>query len=669
MGTQSSLPWGVALILFIAYALFNSGTAVLNQPASAGSQPAQAQAEVEHPREEGDLACLDVPPPLRPACRQLTPARTISGELFQTPATSPDCSGKPCPPKDRRWQTQPWVQRAGKNLKVVIALVPDPEMTRLALYYGRAIDSITLAAERADYLFDSYWVPWKLPASRTAGDTAKGLPPLVPPGLDPPSTLPGALLFRQSSAAWEPATRTTGNAYLLVLLVGESNISGMRRDQFKEALYYRSTLTPDAPEVPIIGPSYSGTFASLHKCLREDKQAFPAHSYRLVSSNTTVKEARRQMRASDLQVKLTAIQRDDESTMNALLHTVKGLGRIATLSEGDTAFGATDLPQWGADPDTPVITRISFPRGIAQLRDVYPEDAPAKSTSGSSSQSSEQLPLSLRGSPAGSDTPEVFNVKHLTVAQEAQMQTIAGILNRGGFETAFIFASDVLDLTFVTGYLRQSCPNLRVIVQDLEPSLRPDHQQVVHGRRLGCHHAASPASEPARAGAPPLRRAIVLDPAARLQPVRARHLRRRLHGFQRTLPTALQLSSRGQGPAAAGMSGRTQPVFHHHPRRGGARTHLAQHRRAAEPLARAEPRRLHSVPRAGRRFGRTDSTGAELRQPQPADAASCLRRVRARRCLPGDRALQPDPSVAPSPALLGFDPTSVPKFPLAGRRL
>ncbi|QOY89638.1 hypothetical protein [Paludibaculum fermentans] len=466
MANQSSLPWGVALILFIAYALVSSGTITPGPPVSAGAQPAAAAPPPPaNPKEEGDLACLDVPPPLRPACRQLTPARTVSGELLSPAQQAPDCKTKPCPEATKHWEKQPWVTRAHKNLKVVIALVPDPEMTRLALYYGRALDSITLAAERADYLFDSYWVPWKTAGSRSAADTTKGLPPLVPAGLDPPSTLPGALLFRQSSSSWEPAAQTSGTAYLLVLLVGESNVSGLCRDQFKEALYYRSTLTPDAPEVPIIGPSYSGTFASLHKCLREDRLSFPAHTYRIVSSNTTVKEARRQMRESDLHVQLTAIQRDDESTMNALLHNVRGLGRIATLSEGDTAFGTTKLPQWGAKRGAPVITRISFPRGIAQLRDVYPEDTPSKPAAGAGP-STEQLPLSLRGSPAGSDTPEVFNVKHLTVAQEAQMQTIAGILNRGGFETAFIFASDVLDLTFVTGYLRQSCPNLRVIVQD-----------------------------------------------------------------------------------------------------------------------------------------------------------------------------------------------------------
>ncbi|MGJ5817685.1 hypothetical protein [Paludibaculum fermentans] len=467
MSNQSTLPWGVALVLFVAYALFSSGTIVPSQPVSAGAQPAAAAPPLEpNPKEEGDLACLDVPPPLRPACRQLTPARSVSGELLAGTAASTDCPAKPCPARATRWQGQPWVQRAGKSMKVVIAVVPDPEMTRLALYYGRAIDSIILAAERADYLFDTYWVPWKAPGSRASADTAKGAPPLVPAGLDPASTLPGALLFRQSSASWEPAASAKEGAYLLVLLVGESNISGLRRDQFKEALYYRSTLTPGEQTVPIIGPSYSGTFASLHKCLSEDLLSFPSHQYRLVSSNTTVKAARQQMRKKGFPIALTAIQRDDESTMNALLHSVKGLGRIATLSEGDTAFGATDLRQWKADPEAPAITRISFPRGIAQLRDVYPEDSAAKGSSGAATQATEQLPLSLRGSPAGSDTPEVFNVKHLTVAQEAQMQTIAGILNRGGFETAFIFASDVLDLTFVTGYLRQSCPNLRVIVQD-----------------------------------------------------------------------------------------------------------------------------------------------------------------------------------------------------------
>ncbi|WP_321478085.1 hypothetical protein [uncultured Paludibaculum sp.] len=463
----------MAVILFIAYALFSSGTTTSAPPSAPTATPAASAAEAARPdlKEEGDLACLDVPPPLRPACRQLTPARTVSGEIYSNRiAGTAKFGNRPAPPvckaTGKPWECQPWVERAHTSLKVAVSLVPDPEMTRLALYYGRTIDSIILAAGRSDFLFDSYWVPWKAPGSRTAADTAKGAPPLVPAGLDTPATLPGALLFRQSSASWEPADHNSKGAYLLVLLVGESNISGMRRDQFAEALYYLHTLTPSATDIPILGPNYSGTFASLHKCLREDHQAFSTHTYRIVSSNTTVKEARRQMRASDLKVRLTAIQRDDESTMNALLNGVDGLGRIATLSEGDTAFGSAEISQWKKKGPVPRITRISFPRGIAQLRDVYPEDAPAKSSGGGSTQATEQLPLSLRGSPAGSDTPESFNVKHLTVAQEAQMQTIAGILNRGGFETAFIFASDVLDLTFVTGYLRQSCPNLRVIVQD-----------------------------------------------------------------------------------------------------------------------------------------------------------------------------------------------------------
>lgn len=463
MGNQSTLPWGVAAVLVIAYALFSTSTPAPTPAPQAPAPSAPAEAEpftlAANPKDEGAFACLDVPPPLRPACRQLTQARTISGE--QAPASGTEA------PAPKPWELQPWVHRAQAGMKVVIALVPDPEMTRLALYYGRTIDSIILAAGRNNFLFDSYWMPWKAAGTRSPADTAKGLPPLVPAGLDPPATLPGALLFRQSSGSWEPAAATKDAAYLMVLLVGESNISGLRANQFAEALYYLRTLNQSATTVPILGPCYSGTFASLHKILREDSAAHSGTRYRIVSANTTVKEARRQIRMSSLDISLTAVQRDDESTLNALLRGVgpRRLGAIAMLSEGDTAFGSAEITQWGKEADAPRITRISFPRGIAQLRDVYPEDTPAKTPAGAT-QSNEQLPLSLRGSPAGSDTPEIFNVKHLTVAQEAQMQAIAGILNRGSFETAFIFASDVLDLTFVTGYLRQSCPNLRIIVQD-----------------------------------------------------------------------------------------------------------------------------------------------------------------------------------------------------------
>lgn len=482
MGTQSTLPWGVAVVLVIAYALF-SGGGPAPQPAQAAPAPVQAAAQAEpagfsmpaNPKEEGAFACLDVPPPLRPICRQLTRARSVSGEL--NPGQPAPQAAQPASPgtAPMPWIERPWVQRAQSGVKVVIALVPDPELTRLSLYYGRTIDSIILAGGRLNYLFDSYWMPWKAAGSRAAADTAKGDPPLVPGGLDPPATLPGALLFRHSTASWEPAGATTTPAYLLVLLVGESNVSGLRRDQFTEALYYRGLLNADSKQVPILGPTYSGTFASLHKSLREDLPAHPGSQYRIVTGNTTVKGAREKMRHSTVPITLTAVQRDDESTLNSLLHRVDAprLGQIAMLSEGVTAFGATPIRQWdeptggeGKVQHTTRILQIPFPRGIAQLRDVYPEDAPPKAAPGSSAEAAEQLPLSLHGGPAGSDTPELFNMKHLTVAQEAQMQALSGILNRGSIETAFVFASDVLDLTFVTGYLRQSCPNLRIIVQD-----------------------------------------------------------------------------------------------------------------------------------------------------------------------------------------------------------
>src|SRR5262245_9563963 len=47
-----------------------------------------------------------------------------------------------------------------EEIEYLIATVPDPIDTRLDHLFDRALDAIRRAIGSADYLFDSYWLPW-----------------------------------------------------------------------------------------------------------------------------------------------------------------------------------------------------------------------------------------------------------------------------------------------------------------------------------------------------------------------------------------------------------------------------------------------------------------------------------------------------------------------------
>ena len=60
------------------------------------------------------------------------------------------------PGVDPRWSCVPVDQR----MRFLIATVPDPKRTHLALYFDRSIESIVAAAEAAGYTLEQFWVPW-----------------------------------------------------------------------------------------------------------------------------------------------------------------------------------------------------------------------------------------------------------------------------------------------------------------------------------------------------------------------------------------------------------------------------------------------------------------------------------------------------------------------------
>ena len=112
------------------------------------------------------------------------------------------------------------------RITFLIATVPDPKATSLALFFDRSIESLIWAAADAGYSFERWWLPWKttpnkdllLLTDRKAQNKEQ----------ERSVAEPGLIVFRGTQP---------GQA-LLLFLVGETPTSGINKKAFGRALGY-----------------------------------------------------------------------------------------------------------------------------------------------------------------------------------------------------------------------------------------------------------------------------------------------------------------------------------------------------------------------------------------------------------------------------------------------
>ena len=140
------------------------------------------------------------------------------------------------------------------QIAFLIASVPDPKKTNLALYFDRIVESLMGAIGDSGYSFEQYWVPWdNLPEM-----------PLVTfsdwnyrrAEMEKLAEQPGILIFRRRPEAkrMEPV--------FMAFLVPETPAGGISKPAFANALAdlqsiaRRSCTTVD--EILLAGPTFSG---------------------------------------------------------------------------------------------------------------------------------------------------------------------------------------------------------------------------------------------------------------------------------------------------------------------------------------------------------------------------------------------------------------------------
>src|SRR5271165_6863237 len=258
------------------------------------------------------------------------------------------------------------------QLQFLIATLPNPVHTHLALEFDRLTDALQQAAQDQGYNYDSSWLPWVKPPRQYSSLTDQD-------NWDARRSFrekqPGVLVFRsalpdcgQQGAKQTAQGNCVGRPYqqgLLVFVVGENPTGGIDGEQFERAVAWIEKLRPNGTghNLRILSPFFSGSFSSLaqllttgmpHIYVLTNKASINAPGERdnlsgvEVFSGSASSQAGidwfQQFLADRKLGRFLTFQESDDLVINRYCRLLErqgyDTGRLAIVSEDETAYGA-----------------------------------------------------------------------------------------------------------------------------------------------------------------------------------------------------------------------------------------------------------------------------------------------------------------------------------------
>lgn len=360
-----------------------------------------------------------------------------------------------------------------QNPTFVIATVPDPLTTHLRLEFDRAVEGIEQAASDEEYFFRRYWVPWPVEPNREFQDFESQ--EHEKEARKQRVRFPGYLVFEHKST----------NNTLVVFLVGERPTDGVNREQFCRAKKYIEDLT-ESKENPlyILGTTFSGSLPSLARSLVSAK-------FEAISGTVTHEPSIEEFEDKTCQ-RLTTLLHDTTTAQNAFIPYVRENWcrprencQIAMLSETETTFGSLSQQRLRSPAQIEFCSQLPtedcraaevsentkylrYPREIAHMRNAYQEYPELSGAAEANATTRRSLPLVLEDKQITGDSIPDFALQ-TPVSQETILTQIAASLRNGHIRFAGIVGTDVLDVLFITRFLRSACPEIRLFL--LSPDL------------------------------------------------------------------------------------------------------------------------------------------------------------------------------------------------------
>ncbi len=397
----------------------------------------------------------------------------------------------------------------GLKLNFAIALAPDPVHTHLSLVFDRAMDAVRAGAQDESFDFDSSWLPWQLHPSSfplRMDQTQEKKAVAAREGC------PGLLLFR--NALSKKDEYATG---LVVLVVGEQPTAGINQSEWNCAISLiqrrmqaeEGANLCDAPSdgniisgsisnLRILGPTFSGSLASLEEVLKSERIRTFNHVIILggaVASCKLIHEFEKN-EASQLRkatMTFAVFGENDERKLYRLMHYLELRGEhasdVAIISEDETAYGGSELPfdNRGSDANTDPCNYLSelssgtpvdlfYPRDISELRTAYQEQSLLGASArlgGDASSYHTALRSTLADSTSeDADTIRSYSGQQTALDQEAELFELVSFLRAHHTRYLVLRCTNTLDDLFLTRFFRRTYPEGQIITIGSEDLFR-----------------------------------------------------------------------------------------------------------------------------------------------------------------------------------------------------
>ena len=363
--------------------------------------------------------------------------------------------------------------QAGYKVEHLIATIPDPRDSRLDYLFDRHLDAIQRAIEASGYRLDRHFLPWDRGMSSQTQAT------VTTSTRRDYTREPGIILFR-----------TADKKLLLLFLIGETPTSGIHKAAFANAIEQILGLPVwlsegSKPKIRILGPTFSGSKASLEIALRQgietvlNKTQKPPEVQIVTGTATAINQDDfiKEIGPSTSVTFNSTVPPDREAERAFTNYLIEAGGitsgteedprsEIAYLIESNTGYGQEmrdELVRKGNQSATsrpPLI--LPFPLHISKLRS---EAAKTKSSISDSlqelmSRSDNVAPLHIvegAESRARDVIPQFSQLETATIEQV--LEQIFSAIHRDPIRYIGLFTTDVQDRIFLVHELRKRCPN------------------------------------------------------------------------------------------------------------------------------------------------------------------------------------------------------------------
>jgi hypothetical protein len=395
----------------------------------------------------------------------------------------------------------PDFQKRWKQVRFVIATLPDPLHTHFPLIFDRATEAVEDAAQDEHFVYDSSWLPWETEEASYGRiddqDTAQKRK-------EQQEDQPGFLLFRRSIHEPVPSLHPFEGG-LAVLIVGEEPTGGIHRRQFENAVQWIAALQPDAaPDaVQILGPSFSGSIPSLVELLQgqaDSLEPHTQHGLRIFSGSVTSNKGVAWLQTTTakglgkkaLAIQFRSFQHSGNVDLDRYCRYLYAAGTKATalaiVSEDETAFGAeynsgnADLspcrPNQKETPGQPAPQGplyLYYPRDIAALRAAYQNQSIfSQGTAQLNGNTSRRTLQNDLADPEGKDhdTIRSYGGDQTALSQEAELQQMVSLMRAHNTQYILVRSSNPLDQLFISHFFRLTYPQGRIVLVGSDLLLR-----------------------------------------------------------------------------------------------------------------------------------------------------------------------------------------------------